>query len=78
MLGLCYILSTTSHAWGVGGVIDPPVRCAGHSRGVTGGATTPPVRGPGQCPKIIFFGPYFSVGGPAHGFVHAFTHGFGA
>ena len=44
MLGLCYIISTTSHAQGGnrGGDI-PPVRCGGRIRGVTGGVVAPPV-----------------------------------
>ena len=32
----------------------------------------------GQCRGKFFFGPYFSVGGPTHGFVHGFAHGFRA
>lgn len=57
--------------------IAPPVPCAGRNVGGVTRGLPPPVKVRGSDPKKKF-GPYFLVGGPAHGFVHGFAHGFGA
>ena len=61
MLGLCYILSTTSHAQGVMG----------------GGGDSPPCQGLGQRLGEIFLVLNFRWVVHAYGFVHGFAHGFG-
>ena len=57
-----------------GGEIVAPVRCTEQSKG---GDSTP-CSGSGAAAQEKKIGPYFLVGGPAHGFVHGFAHGFGA
>ena len=59
---LCRLRSGGGH----GGGGTPP--CWGGLRG----AGSPPLRGPGQRPGKIFFGPYIRLGEPTYGFVHDF------
>ena len=80
MLGMFYILFMTIHAPGGGHRRDDSPPCTlrwAQRQGVHRGAVAPLVRVRGNAPKKKF-GPYFPMGKPAHGFVHAFAHGFGA
>ena len=79
MLGMFYILSMTSHVQGGHrGAESPP--CALHhvQQGFIGGHQPPLFRVWGSALGKKKIGRYFLMGGPAHGFVQGFIHGFGA
>ena len=72
---MCYILSMTSDAWGGDSTLCTlhGAQQGGHKWG-----DIPLYLGSGAACREKKIGPYFSVVGPAHGFVHGFAHGFGA
>ena len=76
---MCYILSMTSHAWrGHRGGDSYHCTLRWVQQGGHRGDGNPPYSGFWAAPREKKFGPYFSMAGPAHGFVHGFAHGFGA